>query len=690
MDKEQLLQAVSDLAGRLADGKSVYTRSDLAYELKKLGVGGDSAAVGELVWEAYERYGRDARIRDAFVNNQRNRTLVEEQEIHALLTRGKDGEALGMAERQLDRGGRALDGLRAEVEQAVAALADKYGGTVMGVLKGTGGVEAVQKEAGALLARYTRMVDGYEEARCRIGELVATFVDLRGKVEQVYRRYAAALVDIYGDRIKVVAPEMFDFAAVRWLDVQQMLGQVRLEYAAVMSRSSDLLAEISEGFTSALETAAVAYRTLDSKQMGLVAAGVGLVKHYVGAGVKTHRLRADLLNLKTHVRHDAANINADLSRLLQVFKLLNDLYVPRATAFYRHAGRVLDDDLRALVDSVYQCDEARELRDEREQLIASMGRLERAVVDADINIAYYRTHIDECQELLRGMCDRYAEALREKPKFPPAWKRLLTLGGARRAYNRAVYEWTERCAPVVNRYETLKVDLDLDRKDLAAQERMRSADAARVADLQVRLGAIERHMLEVVKTDPEVRRRMLARLADMLGLLRVARRIVESGVDEDLRNPVKADDFARAELPEQVLKGIELLGEELAAEARAPEAPAAAAAETERTDARNAVVAAGAEFVKEWLRLQAARLRDAAAAHRHDEEAVRLRRAFSEGMRRIDDRSAVLRGVLAQINTAADRQQLREGLKQLAETDGERWTDAEWDDFIDGRRQIEL
>lgn len=46
----------------------------------------------------------------------------------------------------------------------------------------------------------------------------------------VYRDYALKLIDIYGDSIKMVSPDLFDFKRIEWLDVDEMLKYVELEY----------------------------------------------------------------------------------------------------------------------------------------------------------------------------------------------------------------------------------------------------------------------------------------------------------------------------------------------------------------------------------------------------------------------------------------------------------------------------
>ena len=70
-------------------------------------------------------------------------------------------------------------------------------------------------------------------------------------------------------------------------------------------------------------------------------------------------------------------------------------------------------------------------------------------------------------------------------------------------------------------------------------------------------------------------------------------------------------------------------------------------------------------------------------------ELSKLQEQFRKDMQAIDDKSAVLRKALKQINVSQSDRQLREGLLALADIQ-DNLTDKGWDDFFNGTKTIEI
>ena len=67
-----------------------------------------------------------------------------------------------------------------------------------------------------------------------------------------------------------------------------------------------------------------------------------------------------------------------------------------------------------------------------------------------------------------------------------------------------------------------------------------------------------------------------------------------------------------------------------------------------------------------------------------------LQRQFKESMSDVEDKSALLRKVIARINTASTPQQLKEGLMALTGTSANNWSDKDWDSFINGNKSLTI
>ena len=74
MENREIYKAIKSIADELCSDGKTFLRADLAYELKKYGVAGDSSEVGSLVYDAYCFYGNDSNISIAFVTNNARTT----------------------------------------------------------------------------------------------------------------------------------------------------------------------------------------------------------------------------------------------------------------------------------------------------------------------------------------------------------------------------------------------------------------------------------------------------------------------------------------------------------------------------------------------------------------------------------------------------------------------------------------
>ena len=84
LNKEGIYKAIGNLALKLLKDRSLYSRADIAFELKNNGIESDSALIEDLLYGACESL-KDSKIRDAikkvFYNNSLTRPLVEDDSV---------------------------------------------------------------------------------------------------------------------------------------------------------------------------------------------------------------------------------------------------------------------------------------------------------------------------------------------------------------------------------------------------------------------------------------------------------------------------------------------------------------------------------------------------------------------------------------------------------------------------------
>lgn len=90
MENREIYKAIKSIADELCSDGKTFLRADLAYELKKYGVAGDSSEVGSLVYDAYCFYGNDSNISIAFVTNNARTTIVADYKLNHCLTPVRD------------------------------------------------------------------------------------------------------------------------------------------------------------------------------------------------------------------------------------------------------------------------------------------------------------------------------------------------------------------------------------------------------------------------------------------------------------------------------------------------------------------------------------------------------------------------------------------------------------------------
>lgn len=700
MDNNKVYQKIKDLAHQLAHQGAVYTRADLAYDLQGLGVSEDSYEVDKLVWEAYEYFNDDDAIRTSFYDNEGKDLLVDRYRVDHLLEVGDNASLFPLLHDKLRTSGGTLsrlDGILSEtMGDSVINVTN-----IINVIKGTQGVVKIKEEASTMFNLYSEMVGGYDDAKHQVKSLITDFVKVRESVCDIYRRYALVLTDAFGDSIKAISPELFDFDSIEWLDVHGMLQNLKLDYEKISEKCSTLMSSISDSFGQSLNLASRSYRAAGNKQMGLVLAGLNMLTHYVGAAQATAELKQDLVALSNSVKHDVTLIKGDAGRLAVIYKTLNDLYIPLAEAFARYTGQVLSDEWQHLTEALYGSAEIQALKQSRDDVLEECTEIERAMNDNQMNIDYYSIRIDDCRQLLEMKKAQYAQAKAAKPQKP-----LLCFGPAKQKYNREVYEWDQACAPVISKYEDLQTDVKLDSEELDKQMSQLKENKIEYQRARKKLLDVNRRIMSKISVSDELKLRMLPHLESMIRLLRIAREIAGLKLDGRLTNVVsiKRQD---TELPQDLKQNIASFAKSLKDNVKISEGMArdsyyavadeypddrrpAPADFRQLTDVENNAVQSAVSLLESWAYLKTMQEQSTMAHKAYDKELKKLQQEFRRAIAGIDDKGTVLRECLKNINSSMNSEQLKDGLLSLAGKSGANISRKDWDDFLNGRKSIEL
>ena len=721
-DNQKVYEAIKMIADELCKENKTYLRADLAYELKKYGITADSSEVSRLVFDAYKFFHENGNIAIAFVSNNSRTTLVAEYKLNDSLEQGNKEEALKIAKTELTLSSSALAQLKEQVELNLNLVLAKGASKMTDIVMGTNGVKEVRSKASSMFDKYTKMVEAYHYAEDSVRGNIEDFTSLRTDIGTTYRDYALKLIDIYGDSIKMVSPELFDFKRIEWLDVDEMLKYVELEYNKLTEKCAALMGEISESFRASLQSSLQSYKSLSNgnKSLGLAMAGLTMLNHYMAAGERTNRLKADLSVFQTSVKHDATRIKADMGRLLVICKTLNDVIIPKANVFLRYGEKLMESDLKAILDGLYADETVRPLEERRRELLQQLKTLDMEMNDHLQNIDVYTSLINDITSTLESKRASYMDAKSKKPAKPFFLVSLFTLGVANKNYYRNYAEWNDNCFPLIREYESYQVDLKLDKDELASHREAQSQLKSEHDKLSSELSKVSSEIRSKIVCSDDLKLKMLKHLRDMVAMLKLGREIMESKIDEKLVHKVDIPDYREtAKLPadieqnlslftgmladnlhadrdmaKELLDGVaEYAGADKKIEGKNAQGKPAEYSEEDlamTTDKMEQSLQQGIALFDSFAHLKALQLNGQLASAAYDEELKKHADAFKREMDRIDNKSAYLREVFKRINLASSEEERKQAMLLLSDLSGYSLSEQEFTDFMNGKKQIEL
>ena len=722
-DNQKVYEAIKTIADELCKENKTYLRADLAFELKKYGIASDSSEVSKLVFDAYRYFHDNGNIAIAFVSNNSRTTLVAEYKLNDSLEQGNKEEALKIAETELTLSSSALEQLKEQVELNLNLVLAKGTSKMADIVMGTNGVKDVRSKAATMFDKYTKMVEAYHYAEDSVRGNIEDFTSLRSDIGTVYRDYALKLIDIYGDSIKMVSPDLFDFKRIEWLDVDEMLKYVELEYNKLTEKCAALIGEISVSFRTSLQGSLLAYKSLSNgnKSLGLAMAGLTMLEHYMGASERANRLKSDLSVFQMSVKHDATRIKADMGRLLVICKTLNDVVIPKANVFLRYGEKLLASDLKATLDVLYADETIRPLEEQRKCLLQQMKALDMEMNDHLQNIDVYTSLINDITATLESKQGSYMEAKAKKPSKPFFLVNWITFGMANKNYYRNFAEWNAICFPLVREYESYQVDLKLDKEELESHREEQTRIKNEYAKLSSELDKVSKEIRSKIVCSDDLKLKMLKHLRDMVAMLKLGREIMESKIDEKLVHTVDIPDYREAaklsadveqnlslfsgmladnlhadkDMAKNLLDGVEAYTKDhkkIEGKTAQQNKPAEYSEEdlAQLTGAMEQSLQKGIALFDSFAKLKAQQLSGSLASAAYDKELKKHADEFKREMAKIDNKSAYLREVFKRINLAGSEEERKQAMELMSDLSGFSLSEQEFTEFLNGKKQIEL
>ncbi len=708
-NEEQIYKFIKEIADEQYSHKEQISRADVAYILQdKYKVDcSDGAILSGVIYRAYKNLGQPESIHKSIITNNGSMSVVDQYELNAQMEEGRSDEAISMVRDNLNTAQDFINEARQNVADVLKIELANDLASVQKWLQGTDGIATIQSKGASLMQNYGKMVDSYVNAEMSVKNDIHDFVGLRSSVNETFMQYANALVDVFGDSIKVVAPQLFNFDDIKWLDVNTMQKQAQLEFNKLDEGCTLLLGEIASHYektTNQLPVWMKANKAIGKKGSiygTLVMGALSYLNHWLDAQEKTTRMQKEYVHFENSVKKDRQQIGSDMLRLATIHKTLNDLYIPRADAFVRLSNNVLSSDLQQLLDNIYTGD-TKAMKEERDQLISRCRELENSINDHNENISLYTTQIAEWQGMVDAQKSNYEQAVSEKPAEPNMLTKFLTFGVAEKNYGKRLLEWDEHNGELVSAYEDAIMDIQEGKEDKESHTQQLEKEKKEYEECKQRIKSINQQIADKLHCSPQQKMEVMKHLKNLISLLHAGKKIAESKLDSSLMNVTTLPKVEeKAPLPTEIETKLHQFANQVCTEIKEEGADIAPSILREfgLTDADITVefsqsvqnsINKASDLIKNWTYLQTEQMKAQLSEAVYNQEMSRLKEEFQSTMSNIDEKNKILLQVLKRANTATDKEELRNALIDLAGIPEQELSEKDFDAFIKGEKKIEI
>ena len=683
---DNILLQIKDIAHEFKKNNSTFSRADLAYELNI----NDSVEVERFVSEAYVTFNHDKAIKDSFISNDGSMTLVKAYLLSASLDNEQHDKAIDTLRQDLKITNEQIQILEGIVGKALNNAANKKDAGLLDYVTGSAGIKNVKSEATTLFERYSELADSYIESKTCVNNNIADFVDIRSNIVTIFQKYSLTLIDIFGDSIKIIDPELFDFSSIQYHDVSAMLKRAELEYNQIADKCPVLLGEIydsfKDNFSNSLRT--LSTTNTQNNKLALIDAGLSFLNHYFDASQKTNMLRQDLSNFKISVSKDVASIKGDMSRLLVIHKTLNDLYIPKASIFYRNCKNVFNSEMQSIIDLIYKSPKCQELKKERDEILAESEMLLREINDHKESLVLYESLIKETSDQLNEQKPNYDIAMFEKPKKP-----FLCFGPMKTRYYRSLSNWDYYYAPLIDNYNKMLIDLELSQKEHNTHSEELQIATKKQKEHTLALNKISGEIKKYISANDVTKTKVLKHLKQIIGMLHLAKEIAESKLDSRLLSTVNIKDVNSLALSPETENKINTFTNDLSKQLKVSILDIEEELSNEEkeflTKSVSHSIEKGAAALNTMLKLQEQIAHEEINISEYNKQLHKIQKNFMNEIKSIDQKGEYLREIFRRINTTTDNEELRKALLELSDNQ----IDISENDlvlFIQGKKTITL
>ena len=430
------------------------------------------------------------------------------------------------------------------------------------------------------------------------------------------------------------------------------------------------MSEISDGFSKSVQIASQSSKAL-GRNGAIAVAAVEAIKHYLDASEKTVRMKSDLEAFKMNIKKDVTNIKSDYTRLATVYKTINDLYIPKADAYFKFSGKLLSAEFEQMVSTLYAKAGVAELVKERDEVMDEIRAVSDQLNDHNNNIIFWNDDMERCQAILINKKDDYDNAKSLRPNKPSVIVNVLTFGSADKKYSQKMFKWKGVYGNLVKEYENAIVDESVAGQEVYYQEEARREAEKKLVQLKTRQKELTDKILKTISVDTDMKKTLAAHLEDIIKMLHVGKEILESGLDSKSIKAINIDTFHSNELPDDIKTAVANFKDLVNEVAPNLKEDVKKNLEKEFSEQEIAelkrVYNESIKLTDALVSLEALKEQNQVSSEIYDKELEKIQTQFNSQMADIDAKADVLGNVLKEINTAPDAEARKKALIKLTE-----------------------
>ena len=528
----------------------------------------------------------------------------------------------------------------------VSTGGDFFGEAANFVTGGTYGLDKIKDHISRINSAVSKVRGQYWEIQDVLYDTVNKFIDYRQDVISVYNFYLHILLSLFGDRLRVVCPELFDFSKVEYLEIDSFyqflsehLSLVENFVDCKLNQQYDRIGRLNENVDMAYKVggkkAAAAYAVLDFFQT------------YQEGKASQAEAKAELSNVKRNVDKLVSIMSADLERMSLIMQSFTTFCIPSAIAVLQYGTSAFDDSITGLLSQALGSDT------QAARVFSKWKSANRRVFDLKESLEQEEQRSAELDGDAKTMNAIFEQKKNEGRKNEARVARALAI-----IFSEDKSDAKQKCTEIKSSIDSIEADFKLDCENVYSKvhDKLRLSIEAK----------------EQVKS--------------MLDVVIAARQVIGLGVDDKLLAPQKIEEyFCESVVPESQMNEFDNYLNSISSGVREVVKPSENPFSLDNKLCQ--VLDAGLHLAKATMELKRQEADNAIAVEDYQRQLADIRSQYAGLAIDADQRAELMRQVGARLASSVSTAEVCDAFEALS---GNKFDESEFDAFLSGNGDLSI